>query len=164
MWYVVWWEHKTHDGVWLSCSPSIRSNWKYQIINMILHAWIIREMVGVIPRYCPAASCHVTCPDLTPGRGWGGDVEDGGPDVERDSVWSQCDVWAARSVLWLWSHSRGETWDKSSLALRLAGHRQCPPDQFSAVWVAGREGLYLYNNINNNNTRLLILDLYSIVP
>ena len=37
---------------------SIESNCKYQIINTILHGWIIREMVGVIPRYC--GGHHVT--------------------------------------------------------------------------------------------------------
>ena len=94
MWYVVWWEHKTHHGVWLSCSPSIRSNWKYQIINMILHGWLIREMVGVIPRYCPAATAHrLTWRVRTWGRGCRGWVEDGGADVRRVmTVWcGSCD-------------------------------------------------------------------------
>ena len=158
VWFSVVWEHKTHHGpsalpwrVWLSCSPSIRSNWKYQIINMILHGWIIREMVGVIPRYCPAATGSR---DLS---GLQGEDEEERLRME-DRMWSRCDDWE------LWSHSRGETWDRSSLALRLASHRQCSPDQFSAVWVAARDKLYLYNNINNNNTRLLIFYLYRIVP
>ena len=32
---------------------------------MILHGWLIREMVGVIPRYCPAATQPTASRDVS---------------------------------------------------------------------------------------------------
>ena len=49
---------------------------------MILHAWVIREMVGVIPRYCPAVTRHVNTDQS--GLQGEGEEEDGGPDVLRE--------------------------------------------------------------------------------
>ena len=111
---------------------------------MILHGWVIREMVGSFQDIVHQSPVTWT---VRTGRAGAGEVEDGGPDVLRER---ERERWL--SVITVWSDSLGETWDKSRLALRLASHRQCSPDQFSAVWVAASSGLYLYNNINNNNT------------
>ena len=84
-------------------------------------------MVGVIPRYCPAVTSHVTRRDS---RGRRRGEEDGGPDVLRERE-AGCDDHSVRV--------RPETspaWISGWLAM--AGHRQCWTDQFSAV-VGGRQ-------------------------
>ena len=124
---------------------------------MILHGRLIREMVGVIPRYCPAVTSHVTRRDSR-GRRRGGEER----RMEDRMCWER-ERLGVMITVWEWDLRQVQPGSP-------AGWPWLDTDNAGLIssqqwWVAARDQLYLYNNINNNNTSLgHRLYLHWIVP
>ena len=118
---------------------SIESNCKYQIINTILHGWIIREMVGVIPRYC--GGHHVTPEHNLSKSGAGARSEKRAGAPFRDwgtglIIQEKLSLWTRRKYL---DRSPIEVWEDDRMRTELTALRHIPevrletsPDWLSA--------------------------------